>query len=76
MWGASSDSPGGAFVVEGGRIGAAAALQCNESEHCAGGDIGVLGEGGGGALSDVCESYEKAALLCLLPSTRETYQVC
>lgn len=53
-------------MVESSRKGAVA-LQCDESGHCARGDIGVLGEG---AVSDVCESYEKAALLCLLLSTR------
>ena len=50
----------------------AAALQCHESGHCARGDIGLLGgeRRGGATVSDVWESYEKAALLCLQLSTR------
>lgn len=67
MWRTSSEAPGEAFVFN---CTGAAALQRNESGHCARGDVGISGEGG--TVSEICESYEKAALLFLLPSSTQT----
>lgn len=67
MWWTSSEAPNEAFVFN---CTGAAALQCNESGHCARGDVGISGEGG--TVSEICESYEKAALLCLLLSSTQS----
>lgn len=64
------------------RLQRSRAIQCNESGHCARGDIGALGEWvrerereGGNSEWCLRESHEKAALLCLSESG-EQYQVC
>lgn len=64
MWWTSSDTPDEAFVFN---CTGAAAFQCNESGHCARGDVGISGKGG--TVSEISENYEKAALLCLLLSS-------
>lgn len=67
----SSEVPDEAFVFS---CAEAAALQCNESEHCARGDVGISGEGG--TVSEICESYEEASLLfLLLPTTQSLRKI-
>lgn len=61
----SPDSPDGAFVLKATAKGAAAALQCNESGHCARGDIGIVGEREGGEQWVMSVRAMKKLLCCV-----------